>query len=456
MITDMTEGSPAKSLWAFSIPLLLSAVFQQLYNIADSVIAGQFINKDALAAVGASYPITMIFMAIATGANVGCAVIISQLFGAKKYTDMKTAISTSIISVGFLSVILTVLGMVFSKPLMELLQTPSEIFKDSSLYLDIYIGGLAFLFLYNICTGVFTALGDSRTPLILLICSSVGNIFLDIVFVAAFKMGVGGVAWATFIAQGISSILALLILLRKIRLIVTLEKHKLYSFQMLGKISVMAVPSILQQSFVSVGNLFIQGKVNAFGPDVIAGYSAAIKLNTFAITSFTTLANGISSFTAQNIGAGKIDRVKRGYKSGLLMAACVVLPFIMLYYLFSGQMINIFVKANETDVINVGISFLQIVSPFYIFVAIKLMTDGVLRGAGSAITFMVATFSDLAIRVIMAFILVDSYGSNGIWMSWPVGWVISTSISCIFYFSGIWKRKTAKFVPGEIKAIKGK
>ena len=202
LITDMSQGRPAAILWRFTIPMLLSAVFQQLYNVADSVVAGRFVGEDALAAVGASFPITMIFMAVALGSNTGCSVIISQLFGAKETARMKTAVSTSVIAILALSALLTAGGFLFCEPLMRLLGTPENVFADSQLYLNVYIGGLTFLFLYNICTGVFTALGDSRTPLYFLIASSLANIVMDVVFVVCFHMGVGGVAWATFLCQG--------------------------------------------------------------------------------------------------------------------------------------------------------------------------------------------------------------------------------------------------------------
>lgn len=291
--------------------MLLSAVFQQLYNVADSVVAGRFVGEDALAAVGASFPITMIFMAVALGSNTGCSVIISQLFGAKETARMKTAVSTSVIAILALSALLTAGGFLFCEPLMRLLGTPENVFADSQLYLNVYIGGLTFLFLYNICTGVFTALGDSRTPLYFLIASSLANIVMDVVFVVCFHMGMGGVAWATFLCQGVASVLAAWTLFRRLRGVPAPERHPLFSWRMLGRIARIAVPSILQQSFISVGNLFIQSLVNGFGSAVVAGYSAAVKLNTFALTGFTTLGNGLSSFTAQNIGAGRPERVKQ-------------------------------------------------------------------------------------------------------------------------------------------------
>lgn len=426
MIKDLTIGEPKRVLWKFTLPLFISVIFQQLYNIADSVIAGKFAGEDALAAVGASYPITMIFMAIALGSNIGCSIVVSQLFGAKDYTHMKTAVFTSIITALGLSVLLSVAGVILSPLFLKLLKTPDNIMQDGILYLRIYVGGFIFLYLYNVSTGIFQALGDSQTPLFLLIGSSIGNIILDIVFVAVFHWDVGGVAWATFIAQGISCILSYIIMIKRLRQIQSDEKVPVFSGIMLRKIAYVAVPSILQQSFVSVGNLFIQGLVNSFGSSVIAGYSAAIKLNTFVTMSYTTLGNGISSFTAQNRGAGKTERISKGFLAGCLMETIVTIPFFVAYFFFGNAMINLFMDSDESiTAISTGITFLKIVSPFYIIIGMKLILDGLARGMEKMGVFMTMTFADLIIRVILAFVLAPHFGENGIWMSWPVGWTAS-------------------------------
>lgn len=440
MTTDLTVGNPKKVLLAFTIPMLISVMFQQLYNIADSVIAGKFINEDALAAVGASYPITMIFMAIAIGSNVGCSVIVSQLFGAKRYREMKTAITTTFIAAAVLCILLTVPGLVFCKDMLSLLDTPSNIMEDSILYLNIYIAGLIFLFMYNIGTGIFTAIGDSKTPLYFLIFSSVGNIILDLVFVIVFNMKIAGVAWATFIAQGISCVLACITLMKRLKNFRTTDKSPVFSYSMLKQISVIAIPSILQQSFVSVGNLFIQTLVNKCGSSVVAGYSAAVKLNTFCITSFTTLGNAVSSFTAQNIGAGKQKRVNEGFRSGFTMLLCIVIPCTLLFFFGGSLILKLFMNDESETAIETGFTFLKIVSPFYLVISIKLMADGILRGASAMSWFMLSTFSDLIIRVVLSYILYYQFGSTGIWCSWPVGWTIAMIISLSCYLSGVWKK----------------
>lgn len=446
MNTDLTTGRPARSLVLFTLPTLLSVAFQQLYNISDSVIAGKFAGEDALAAVGASYPVTMIFMAVAFGLNIGISVIISQLFGAKDYQKMKTAAYTGFIAVAAVGVVLTVCGIVLCDPILRLLGTPENIMPDTALYLAIYIWGLLFLFFYNISSGIFTSLGDSKTPLYFLIASSLGNIVLDAVFVIVFHWGVAGVAWATFLAQGVASVCAFLAVLRRLRAMKTPEKPALFSGAMLKRIAIVAVPSILQQSFVSVGNLCIQGLINSFGSSAIAGYSAAVKLNTFTITSLTALGNSTSSFAAQNIGARKVDRVRSGFRAGALMSLVIAVVFLSLYVFFSDTMLRLFMDESSAEALAVGSEFLRIISPFYIAVALKLTADAVLRGAGAMFPFMITTFLDLILRVVLAFILVTPFGITGIWLSWPIGWTISSALSLIFYLSGIWdaQRKTGR------------
>lgn len=442
MIKDLTVGEPKKVLWQFTVPMFVSVIFQQLYNIADSVIVGNFAanGENALAAVGASYPITMIFMAIALGCNVGCSVVISQFFGAKRYREMKTAVSTTIIASLVLSFVLTAFGLTFSRTMMTMIDTPANIFNDSDVYLKIYIGGFVFLFLYNVVTGIFTSLGDSKTPLYFLIGSSLSNIVLDWVFVAIFHLDVAGVAWATFICQGIACILAFMTLLKRLKSITCEQKPELFSWNMLQKISLIAIPSILQQSFVSVGNIFIQRLINGYGSSIIAGYSAAIKINTFAITCFSTLGNAVSSFTAQNIGAKEYNRVKQGLYATLKMGFLIGLPFFIMCFFEGTFLIRLFMNAETKEALNTGILFLRIVAPFYFIVSMKLVTDGVLRGSGAMFYFMVATFGDLIIRVVLGYVLSVPFGTTGIWLSWPIGWVIGTAMSLAFYAKGVWKK----------------
>lgn len=438
MNKDLTAGKPEKVLWSFCLPLFGSILFQQLYNIADSFVAGKFVGENALAAVGNSYEITLIFIAFAFGCNIGCSVIVSRLFGAGKYRDLKTAVYTTLIASGVLCAMLMVMGTVFCTDLLQLIHTPENILADSRLYLDIYILGLPFVFYYNVATGIFSALGDSRTPFLFLACSSTANIAVDILFVTAFRMGVAGVAWATFLCQGVSCVLAVIFVLKRFETIHTEGRIPKFSWPMLGKIAVIAIPSILQQSFISVGNIVIQGVINTFGSSVIAGYSAAIKLNNLVITSLTTLGNGISNFTAQNLGADKPKRIQEGFTAGIKLVWILCIPVVALYSLAGSHLVHLFLDMASGTAMDTGVRFLKIVAPFYFVVAAKLVSDGVLRGAGNMLSFMAATFTDLILRVVLAIVLSGPFGTTGIWLAWPIGWTVAMVMSIIFYRSGVW------------------
>lgn len=442
MNKDLTVGKPESVLCKFCLPLFGSIIFQQLYNIADSFVAGKFIGEGALAAVGNSYEITLIFIAFAFGCNIGCSVLAAQLFGAKRYKDLKSAVYTALISSTVLCAILMAVGMIFCDGLLHLIQTPDDVFSDSKLYLDIYILGLPFVFLYNVATGIFSALGDSRTPFIFLACSSLSNIGVDILFVTAFKMGVAGVAWATFLCQGVSCVLALIVVFCRFRTIKTdgMEgRVRIFSWRFFGNFAVIAIPSILQQSFISVGNIVIQSIINGFGTAVMAGYSAAVKLNNMVITSLTTLGNGISNFTAQNLGAAKYDRIRAGFRAGLKLVFALCLPLVLLYEFAGRWLVYIFLDNPTGAAMDTGMLFLRIISPFYFVVAAKLVSDGILRGAGMMKKFMVATFTDLVLRVALAEILSQTaLGTVGVWLSWPIGWGIGAIISIVFYATTKW------------------
>jgi len=439
MNKDLTVGKPQKVIFEFCLPLFLSIVFQQLYNIADSFVAGKFISEDALAAVGNSYEITLIFIAFAFGCNMGCSVLASRLFGAKKYTKLKSAINTSIVSTIATCVILMTIGLISMDGLLRLINTPSNILADSALYLDIYVYGLPFLFLYNLATGIFSALGDSKTPFIFLAFSSTANIFMDILFVTQLHMGVDGVAWATFICQGISAILALVVVFKRLKTIKVEEKPQFFVPSLFKQFLSVAVPSTMQQSFISVGNIILQSIINGFGSSVVAGYAAAVKLNNLVITSFTTIGNGISNYTAQNLGAQKLKRISDGWKAGVKMVEIISIPFIILYVLLSNQLLTLFMDNPSLEALKTGREFLRIVAPFYVIVCIKMVSDGTLKGAGLMKYFMISTFTDLILRVVIAFLLSrTALQSTGIWLSWPIGWIIGTILSVIFYRKGEW------------------
>ncbi|MDD6094290.1 MAG: MATE family efflux transporter [Clostridia bacterium] len=440
MNRDLTAGNPEKVLWQFCLPLFGSIIFQQLYNIADSWVAGRFIGESALAAVGNSYEVTLIFIAFAFGCNMGCSVIVSRLFGKKDYTSMKTAVSTSVITSAAVCALLMLCGIVGSDLLLSLIRTPTEVYSDSKLYLDIYVWGLPFVFFYNIATGIFSALGDSKTPFFFLVVSSLSNIAVDILFVHSLHMGVAGVAWATFLCQGVSCILAVTAVALRLRRIKTEDTPALFDRRLLGKFAVIAVPSVLQQSFISVGNIIIQGVINGFGAGVMAGYSAGVKLNNLVITSFSTIGNGISNYTSQNIGAGKISRVKEGFKAGIKLMLCISLPIFVIYMIFPQTLVSFFLNAPSAEALRSATLYLRILAPFYFVIPAKLVADGILRGASQMNQFMISTFVDLILRVVLAALLAKTaLGYVGIWLAWPVGWIIATVLSVHFYRRVNWR-----------------
>ena len=444
MNRDLTVGKPSRVLCQFCLPLFGSIIFQQLYNIADSFVAGKFIGENALAAVGNSYEITLIFIAFAFGCNIGCSVLAAQLFGAKEYKDLKSAVATALIASSVICAALMVIGITCCGSMLRLIKTPDEVFADSKLDLDIYILGLPFVFLYNVATGIFSALGDSKTPFIFLACSSLSNIGVDILFVTAFGMGVDGVAWATFLCQGISCVLALVVVFRRFNKLKPEGKIKIFSWKHCGRFAVIAVPSILQQSFISVGNIVIQSVINGFGASVMAGYSASVKLNNMVITSLTTLGNGISNFTAQNLGAEKYDRIKAGFWAGLKLVWILCVPLVLAYTFAGRTLVHIFLDSPTGTAMDTGVMFLRVVAPFYFVVAAKLVSDGILRGAGLMRRFMIATFTDLVLRVALAEVLSHTMlGTMGIWLAWPIGWSIAAVISIVFYATVKWQKRNS-------------
>ena len=430
---NLSVGKPYKVLLRYILPLFLSVVFQQIYNIADSIVAGKFIGEEALAAVGNSYEITLVLLAFAFGCNMGASIVTAKNFGAGRYTDMKSAINTSLFATLTVTAVLMIVGFASAKPLLAAMNTPSEIMADSLSYLYIYLGGLLFLFFYNVSTGIFAALGDSVTPFIFLVVSSLANVGMDILFVAVFKMGVAGVAWATFICQGVSSIAAFTALQVQLHKVKTEEKPKLFSKGALKEFLFVGVPSTLQQSFVSVGNIVLQGLINSFGTATIAGYAASVKFNNFAITSMHQVGNGVSNFTAQNIAAGKEERVNQGFKYGAIIAASIGAVFFFIYFFLNRKIMFLFLNKGSEEALSVGHDFLTTVAPFYVMISGKLVADGVLRGREQMGLFMISTFTDLALRVGLAFALASTYlGSRGIWWAWPIGWGVALVLSLCF------------------------
>lgn len=341
---NMLTDSPGKSLFFFALPMILGNLFQQFYTTVDSIIVGQFVGEDALAAIGASYSLTTVFIMIAIGGGLGASVITSQYLGANLLKKMKTSIYTALFSFLAVSVVLGLIGLCFSKVILQGLNTPDNILSDALLYLRIYFLGLPFLFMYNILSSIFNALGNSKTPLYLLIFSSILNIVMDLVLVRGFGMGIAGAAVATVLAQGLSAVISFTILMKTLKTYAVEggEKLTLFDIHMLGNMIKVAIPSMLQQSIVSIGMLLVQSVVNGFGSSVLAGYTAGMRIESICIVPMIASGNAVSTFTAQNLGANAPERVKKGHAAAVKMVTCFAVIIFMVLMLFHEAIIRSF------------------------------------------------------------------------------------------------------------------
>ena len=399
----ITEN-PLKALIVFAIPMIIGNLFQQAYTMADSAIVGRLVGEKALAAVGAAYSLTNIFICVAIGGGMGASVIVSQYFGHGNYGKLKKTVYTALVTFLVISVMLGVIGLAFSKNIMIAMNTPVEVLDMSVTYLQIYFLGLPFLFMYNVLSSMFNALGKSRIPLYFLIFSSVFNIVLDWVFVADFALDVAGVAWATLIAQGVSVLGSFTVLRKELK---KLEgaSDGIFEAEELLPMAKIALPSILQQSTVSIGMMLVQSVVNSFGAESLAGFSAGMRLESICIVPMAAVGNAISSYTAQNIGAGQLKRVSKGYVQANKMVIFFGVVICVILELFPTQFITLFLGADGSQVaIATGYGYLVFMGFFFFMIGFKMAADGVLRGAGDMKLFTIANLVNLSIRVIMAMI----------------------------------------------------
>ncbi|MBC8587636.1 MATE family efflux transporter [Paratissierella segnis] len=435
----LIQKKPLNALIIFSLPIIIGNLFQQTYTMADSAIVGRFVSEQALAAVGASYSLTNIFICIAIGGGIGASVVVSRYFGAKEYAKMKQAIFTSFVSFLVISILLGGLGLLISKNILVLLNTPDDILDMAVLYLDIYFLGLPFLFMYNILSSMFNALGRSRIPLYFLIFSSVFNVILDIIMVTTFQMGVAGVAWATLIAQGISAVLSFLVFMKGLKSL-NCEHTKVFDKSELAIMAKIALPSILQQSTVSIGMMLVQSVVNSFGSQALAGFSAAMRIESICIVPMTGIGNAMSSYTAQNLGAQKHERVVEGYKVANKMVIVCAVVICLILELFHASIISLFLGDNGTaTAIATGRNYLKFIGWFFCLIGFKMTVDGLLRGAGDMKMFTVANLVNLFIRVVLSITLAPKYGIAMVWYAVPIGWLANWIISFLQYRTDKWK-----------------
>lgn len=436
----LVKKKPILALFIFALPMIIGNFFQQMYTMADSAVVGRYVGEEALAAVGVSYSLTTVFICIAIGGGIGASVTVSRYFGAKMYKRMKTAVFTAFIAFLAVSIFLGVFGLMFSKKIIILLNTPSNVIDMAVEYLNIYFLGLPFLFMYNVVSSMFNALGKSKIPLYFLIFSSVLNIILDILLVTRFNMGVVGVAWATFIAQGISVVLSFLVFMMQLRKL-KIGKTALFDISELVTMAKIAFPFILQQSTVSIGLMLVQSSVNNFGSEVLAGFSAAMRIESVCVVPMAAIGNALSSYTAQNIGAGKMERVPQGYKGANIMVIISGIVILAVIELFNGQIMSLFMGGDATKVaFDTGYNLMAYMGFFYSMIGFKMAVDGLLRGAGDMVMFTVANLANLFIRVFVAVVFSPKFGVEVIWYVVPLGWFVNWLVSFCQYKTGKWKR----------------
>ena len=457
--TDLTKGSPAKSLLLFAFPIILGNLFQQFYNMADSIIVGNFVGEDALAAVGASYALTTVFIMIAIGGGNGAAVLTSQYLGARQYDKMKTSISTALITLLGVSFLLGIVGFFGNRQILAVLDTPENILPLAGEYLRIYFVGLPFLFMYNVLAAIFNSLGDSRTPLYLLIFSSVLNVMLDLVAVLWLDLGVAGVAMATVTAQGVAACVSFGLMLKRLRDFAEDveektcddEEHRdvkaykrapLYDLGMLTRGTRIAIPTILQQSIVSIGMLLVQSVVNDFGSAALAGYAAANRVESISLVPMIATGNAVATFTAQNIGAGRKERVVYGHLAGCIIVAGFAAVIAVVVGCWNEPIVLAFLgQEASAQALAVGTGYLSFTAWFTVLLGLKTCTDAVLRGSGDVLVFTLANLANLLIRVSGATLLAPILGVRAVWYVVPVGWLANFLISFVRYRMGRWKEK---------------
>lgn len=433
---NLIEGNVWKTLFVYCLPLLGSALVQQLYSLVDLLIVGNFAanGQDALTAVGEAMIVVNILLAFGLGANGGCSVIISKFFGAKNVLKVKQTVKTAFITFAMLCGVVMVLGFALAKPSMLALSVDESIMGDSLDYLNIYVASLPFVFAYNIGCGILTALGDSKTPFLFLVFSSVLNVGLDLLFVCVFKLDVMGVAVATFISQAIATVLTVIVLIKRLKSIGCGEKVKSFDKEIFKELIATSVPIILQNSFVSVGNLFVQKKINLISMDAAAGFTTAFKLIQIAIICVSTMNNGFANFCSQNKAAGNYGRIREGHLVFVVYTFVLSAVWAAVCLCFSKQLTLLFIDNPTPLAVEYSVQFLNVVAPFLLLIGVKIVSDGAVRGCGGNLGFTVSTFTDLILRVLFVYILVDAgMGFLGVSLAWVIGWSISMIIAVVFY-----------------------
>jgi len=440
-LIDLTKGIVHKQILKFALPLLVGNIFQQLYNIIDSVIVGNFIGKQALAAVGASFPIIFLLVSLVLGIATGSTIVIAQYFGAKKFENVQKTVDTLIIVLFFASLIISTAGIIFSKQIFILMQLPLELLPDATAYLNIYMLGFIIFFGFQGFSAVLRGIGDSKTPVYFLILATLLNVALDLIFIINLKLGVKGVAYATIISQLIAYI-GIIIYVNKHNKYIKLRFFKLKFDKYIFKQSMrIGTPAGIQTSFVALGMMALLSIVNKFGTTVIAGYSIATKVDALATLPAMNFSMALATFTGQNIGANKLYRVKKGLLSTFIMTSIISGTISLIIIFFGRNILSLF--SPDLSVINIGNEYLIIVSSFYLIFTTMFVVNGIMRGAGDTLIPMFITlFALWFVRIPMAVFLSKKFAETGIWWSIPIAWTTGLILSFTYYKIGKWKTKS--------------
>lgn len=431
---DMTEGPILRHLLTFALPLLVGNIFQQLYNMVDTWVVGNFVSNEAFSAVGSVGPIINTLIGFFTGLASGAGVVISQYFGAKDEENVRRAVHTSMAGTLILCVVFTAVGMGFTPLMLRLMKTPEEVMPESTAYLTIYFAGVAGLLIYNMGAGILRAVGDSQRPFIFLVVSALLNTGLDLLFVLAFGMGVEGVAYATIIAQGISAILTVVTLMRSTG-VVKLSLRKLgIRRDMLGKILKVGIPAAIQMAITAFSNVFVQSYINYFGPDCMSGWTAYAKIDQLIFLPMQSISLAATTFVGQNLGKGQTDRAKRGVRLAILSAIWFTLVVMAPVIVYAPQLVSFF--NDKPEVVEYGTMLLRWITPFYVLCCFNQVYSGALRGAGDSRAPMIILLCSFVLFRQGYLFVMSHFISNTIIplaMGYPAGWLLCSATMTVYF-----------------------
>lgn len=450
MARDMTQGNETKAIVLFSLPMIAGNLFQQLYNVADTVIVGKFIGADALAAVGSSYTLMVFMTSIILGLCMGSGAVYSFFYGSGQTVKLKQSLLISFIFIFLVTLIVNIIGFLFLDDIMKALNIHYSIYDRTKQYLTVILCGMMFTFIYNFFCAVLRSMGDSFMPLVFLIIAALINIILDYIFVVHINMDVKGAAIATIIAQFFSAVSITVYCLRKVPEVHITKETVCWDKKIIKLIVSNSVMASIQQSIMNFGILIIQGLINSFGVVVMAGFAAAAKIDSFAYMPVQDFGNALSTYIAQNRGAGNYLRIKKGMKSGVIISIIFCAVVSVFVNLFAENLMLCFVNARDTEVIQVGVSYLNTVSIFYFLIGLLFLLYGFYRGIGLTWMSIVLTVISLGSRVMLAYVLSDipKFGLWGIWIAIPIGWFLADAVGFLFY------KRSVKLLNNNNKHIK--